>query len=158
MTCWIAPPGPSAQASGASHCTWRVDVDRAGLHEPPSGMAPSATETVTVTGPGAVHVKLVDAAFGEENEPLGADHVYVIPAAFGADAEAVKATLLPTVVSAGLADEPPATAQLYVSPLKAAEPASGAVAPHCMRTVTFVVVRAVIENGAEEPAHVTRPS
>ena len=44
------------------------------LHEPPLGTGPSVTDSVTVTGPGAVHVKLVVAAVGAENVPLGADH------------------------------------------------------------------------------------
>jgi hypothetical protein len=115
------------------------------------------TVSVTVTGPGAVHVKFVAAELGAENVPLGADHAYVTAAGFGAVAVPVRETLLPTVTSAGVADTPLAVAQEYVWPLKLADPASGTVPLHCRSTATLVVVLAEIENVAE-PAHVTVPS
>jgi hypothetical protein len=170
----MAPFGPSEQAVGpdaseptvasgapasraASHCTVTVDVESDGLHEAPAGSGPSLAERVTVTGPGVAHVNVVAAAFVEENDPLGADHAYVIAAGFGAVAVAVSDTPLPTKASDGLAAAPPATAQLYVWPVNAADPASGACTLHWRRMVTFVVARLVTEKFAEPP-HVTVPS
>jgi hypothetical protein len=174
MTCLTAPPAPSKQAVGPdasevvvascapassaeSHCTVTVDVASAGLHEAPLGRVPSVTETVATTGPDAVHVKLVDAPVAAENVPLGADQAYARAPALGPVAVAVRFTVLPTVVSEGLAETPEATAQLYVWAPIAAEPASGAGEPHCMRTVTLVVCRLVTEKLAD-PAQVTVPS
>ena len=59
----------------ASHVTTIVEEPWA--HAPPSGTGPSVTVKVNVTGPSAVHVKLVAAEVGAENVPLGADHAYV---------------------------------------------------------------------------------
>jgi hypothetical protein len=113
--------------------------------------------TVTVAGPAAVHVKVVDAELDEDREPLDADHAYVMPAAFGATAVAVSDTLLPTVVSDGDAARPLAVAQLKACPLNAAEPESGACTEHCRSTLTLLVVLAATENAAC-PEQVTVPS
>src|ERR1700722_12535079 len=141
MTCLIAPPAPRghvfAPASGgappspaASQLTGTVEVRRVGSQAVPSGSGPSATESVTTTGPGTAQVKRVLAAVGAENEPLGADQAYVRLPGSTPTAVPVRATELPTDVSEGLADTPPATPQLNGWTETAAEPASGAPTLH----------------------------
>src|SRR5882672_4388260 len=125
MTCLIAPPAPSEQAvappasggaplsEAASQVTRTVVALRVGSQEPPSGTGPSDTVSVSTTGTGTAQVKVVLAEAGAENDPLGADHVYVRLPGSTPVAVPVRATVLPTVVSDGLADTPPATPQLY---------------------------------------------
>jgi hypothetical protein len=134
-----------------------VAVSSERSHEPPCGTGPSVTANVTVTGPGAVHVKLVDCASGAENLPLSANHAYVRAEGSGAVADAVRAMLVPTVVSDGAAVMPFAIAQSKTCPLIAADPPSAAGLGLLRSTVTSVVILAVTENGTESE-EVTRPS
>ena len=125
---------------------------------PGDGIGPEVTAAaVRVLRAVLPSCSFVEAPVGAENVPLGADQAYASAPALGPVAVAVRFTALPTVVSEGLAETPEATAQLYVWAPIAADPASGAGDPHCMRTVTLVVWRLVTEK-LVEPAQVTVPS
>ena len=118
---------------------------------------PSPTVRVTGTTPAAEQVKVLLAAPGAENAPLGADHAYVRPPRFGPLATALNATLPPTVVSAGFSVAVVIDAQLYVGAATLAVPASESALLHWRRSVTFVVARTPTEN-LVEPEQVTVPS
>src|SRR5580704_17938503 len=98
-------------SSGASQCSVSDAVATCALHEAPAGIGQSPAARVMVTGPGAVHVKVVDDPLADEKVPLGADHAYVSAPGFGPLAVAESAIEPPTVVSDGLAETPATAAQ-----------------------------------------------
>src|SRR5579871_1170163 len=79
----------------------------------PGVVSPSETVTVSVTGPGALHVNAGDADVGSLKAPDGADQWY--ESGDGPPSEscaaALNATGNPTAMSDGLAEMPSATGQ-----------------------------------------------
>jgi hypothetical protein len=104
-----------------------------------------------------VHVNVVVAAAPFPKLPLGADQLNVSAEGEGALAVADRLTELPTVVAIGFAETLFAAAQLNVSPLTRVTCEPNVAVEHASTTVTGVVPRAAIENGAD-PAQTTLPS